>query len=655
MAILTTDPVLFQLTLSIVHFAFYLLYGSIILLLSLFDNPATQIGLVFSSFIKFVYSFTGEWKRKNYRKTNSESQIHEPDAANPLIPEKSSTKNEGIIQTAEIKPVAPLPAPSPPSPSQKVTPSTTHFKVSFCILVLIVANYISIAINIILSSVSKPQFKEISYSISEGQSQQSIDFFNSGEAVNYYHSNGNYTKADEYDNEKSTILSDDPYQYSGTLNVMLGSIFYQKNEISCGVYDTTEILAQGSSFSFPILDHAPFLPKMQCWGFIAQSTNRTYSKRYQPIYDNIYGNDMLILPQQTVSSFLHPGDNFTNIVLDQESSKLYSSTFYFEKSEQKSEIYRFQRTRYFSESRASEEVFRNFYESWIKNIVLTDGYDKNLTNPKNIPRMMNINSIGREYVHRTYLNINDGMEATKTFSWERYNFVIIFSLKSLNDNNSFVRIIFSYNRLSDNDMKLSVSKIFYRIRNVEYSVSLNPISQESNYTRPKAFFYASQWPTIEQDVLMFQPLHNVKVLPVVASSLAQYANYTLNNVEDIKYQIPDPNLYYDLAPILGVMFAIFGLSIGIYAMIFVEKKNISFPLYYDLLHESYQKHDRKIHDLYFDDPSNELKPKSTQSIFEVSRPFYVGKEFNEEIGKNSMGILDEAIYHGPPQKDSTFN
>lgn len=677
-----SSQVLFQIILSCVDFAFYFLFGAVILMGSLLDNPATQIALCFSSILGIIETSIGEIKRNKLKiKRNSSQQqqqqvplqtiytipsaqsstyfskqqeiieVEVPSAQdstsnledrysqNFFVDRSSSTttnprysnpfsNNNAIEQIQQQQQQQRQPSPTESAANQNLLYHTTRnsserkrataSNVLIFSILLIVLNYISIPFNVFLSYLGKPTVEIISYSILQSGDGYSQDFFNQI-GKDYYDVNGNYTNADSFDESKIYV----PFEaYNDTMKrSLLGSVFYSSGNISCGVTDNIDSLVVNSGVSTGVfIQESAFFPSIKCYKALVVVNNTQYrSAMTYSVNKTGLTNNQRVYPKENLNDTMIVGDNMTMFVLDQSISRMVASTLYYDKFDYETFTY------------SKENQTGEYFEDFINERVYTDGYDHEINSTNNTARFQDLDN---SFYYSTMKTVGYAFDRAIGHFGEEIPFIFVFTMKG-DDNNStnaqkYVRTTVSYTNKSSTQGQIMLGKFYYRIRTTQYKVNINNNNNNNQLlynARPETRF--ENFTTLPDnvpintthDVIFFQPIHNQKVFPVVSGTLRNFANYSLMEGNDIEFY-KTGDLVYDVAPILFIIAGILGAAIVLYFIAWVvTRKPSSVPLYYDLLHEHFQN-------------GSDCK----ESIFSISRPLYVVTETDESSNMTWKGI-----------------
>lgn len=511
-------------------------------LLSIINNPATQVVSTFTS-LGGIYDYvSAELLRWRLRKSckNRPSYFVDHDT--------SSSTNE--LLTRDL----------PESHSKKNAVRYFHFLIfSFCI---IVATYGSQIISLVLANRVQPSYenKRLSMKFASIKNPNTTfhkdntlipsDFdINTGWPRNQimYNLNVDYKYINNYqDNLPQYTVEEVGNDVS---NYLMGGQLFSKttsfgNTVSCGFGDrwSNAVLKKGSEINSLTLPIVPLIPQIWC-------------------IDNGSSNNVTNMNMKLNPNFMFsPGENFTFFGIDEQNNIIYSSTLSYEKSN-------YTQISVTGSRNMTLENIKGMF-SHLNNSLL--GVDSNVG--------FNKDNTASDWV--VSHNITEALETfVYLYQQTSISFTLIFFLKE--NSPTILPNGTLYNRVSlgylSTENQLTVTQAFYRIRRIENNIT-DPVSS-----------IKSLWVNTTTEKVRFANVHilplvaNIKTGPFIHGIISKVLDITVegNNHQFVYYG----EIRYNVTTIVASITAVVTMSIMIFlfckCLLFVVPQGI--PTYYGLL------------------------------------------------------------------------
>lgn len=496
---------------------------------------------------------------------------------------------------------------------------------------LFVANYVSALVNIGLGYASKPTPNLLSKNIADTgelfpQWYFDVDGPNktSSPANVFYDVHASYNDADQY-NWSHT----DDY-FNDTLNaqtqLLLGTSVFQFDAFTCSLLDNAAgYILDAGPVAMSILKTRAFAPSLSC-SVVRNGTDNAYlanpmlhdAIRPDLEYSDGYGNQIFI------------GDNVTLFAVDRANKTTTAMTLNVVDNQLSSLEY---------DTDDVDQIW-SMYDKWLTGLLTDTGIPLPGANDSFYSQAQSITFQGEYYLYHNFDTLVDFMKFCIS---KKLSFVSIFTLQQKIRAGSYknIRFIVSVdNTLYNVQRQMMANVLNYTTETVRYNI--NPkypttYHPDTPYVDdfPVTQFYSTNL-SFNYPVLFTQPLVNVKSLPIAASGLAKFANYTMADPEIMNMTYGNPvGLKYNVIIIIAVIVIIAGLAFVIFASAWTFKggRFVRIPQYYDLLHEHFQN-----------------GKNCTSSIFSISQPLYTGHAFLKDRDANYLGIMDSVYLRDKPRK-----
>lgn len=646
---------LLQTLLALVDLSFFFLYGALILCCSIVDSRATQSAYLFSSVAGIYETLMGESKRFFLRRnvkpqeqlglSHGSPQVSPTGSfdlsSNKAMDTKSSLiasdkKNNHITSTSSnptntklevVDTTQQVPYQSPEYMTRGV--SVGLFLVFW--VCLFVANYVSALVNIGLGYASKPTPNLLSKNIA-GTSELFPQWYfdlsgpnkTSSPANVFYDVHAGYNDADQY-NWSHT----DDY-FNDTLNaqtqLLLGTSVFQNHSFTCSLLDDAAgYILDAGPVALSIMKTRAFAPSLAC-SMITNGIGSAYlanpmlqdTPKMDLKYSDGYGSQIFI------------GDNVTLFAVDRANRTTTAMTLTVVDHQLSSLEY---------DTNDVDQIW-SMYDKWLTGLLTDTGIPLPGANDSFYSQSQSLTFQGEYYLSRDFGTMINFMKLAIS---KKMSFVSIFTRQKKMRAGYYKNIRFIVNvdnTLYNNQRQMTASVLNYTTETVRYNI--NPkypttYHPDTPYVDdfPLTMFYSTNL-TLKYPVLFTQPIVNVKSLPIAASGLAKFANYTMADPEIMNMTYGNPvGFKYNVIIIVAVIVIIAGLAFVIFASSWTFKggRFVRIPQYYDLLHEHFQN-----------------GKNCTSSIFTISQPLYTGHAFLKDRDANYLGIMNSVYLRDKPRK-----
>lgn len=629
------SQVSFQALLTGIGLGLFILYGVSILFLSIFWSSEIQVSISFSTLVGVYETFREEFVRWKIRKskmivTRNRTLLLNPTRSPSLTSNQFSKDESNKIDTIQVN--SPSFDGSEPdsttrasdishspqiiynydSETDLIKRGTSKISVAMFTILLLIINYGSIPLNIILGYKLDPYVSVITSPISEASLGIPINNFYNSSSEKPYTVHADYSKSDQLDDSHSNKTLFD-YYVDSRLGLLMGTTaLTTNNTIYCGLIDKLEHLIIESGFSSTLLlEQVPLIPRFQCvYNKFLLNQDLLLTTGI-----NTTGTDILsyVVPDLNETAFI--GDNITTFAIHK--SKIYASTIYLDNSTYSVEI------------PESAQHFEDILTEKIK----VDNFMDILDDTRYYGRFNNATYQGFYQIANTIRSVLYFAEVSLVNS---ESFVISFTLPknttSPHITANFTRVVAAFDSSTGT---LMLSQLKYHTRAVVYEIT----EWLSEYSRSYSYFYWDQSFITWEDAQIFAPRLNVKVSPTIGGFLQKAHGFKVKDLSELTFDHYGP-MVYNVTIIIWILIVLAGLIVVLSLLVFVIFANrpSQIPMYYELLH-------------FFHGP---LQGDSTKSIFSIAKPAYVGKGYMAEKQTNHIGVISKAQILDGPRKNIKY-
>lgn len=622
------SQVLLQFLLIVVDLLFVAFAHVLCNLLSVFDNPATQIASILSSVTSFVLMWIMEFSRARARKKNTDCLLNEypgstgggagPSAS--LAPSKSPTevhdteyRGRGSVRAAR----------------NRLNVSVTLLFV----LILGLARYGPKALQLALSDLASPKPEVLISNIGEAsRNNTAYTVFQSDSKMsskaNYYDLNVNYNMTDNYENTVQTRLPQyhekfyNPWFLRGA--EVHNFTFENGTTTLCGISDQwIDMVLQTGPLTHQIMSPiVPFIPRLTCQ-VLAKDIYTDSSKVYFVLEQN-FSSPFVFESTYLYSDYVgYPQDNYTLFMVDTTNSSVFATTLSYDNS---------------SYSLYSMKPMNDSSPGGIRASNLTkdiEMYNTSISDP-GIWTMVNNDTSG--YVYTPVRTIQAGInELISVFQKQLTDSCASFTLMHNDSATStwfyYNRVIMCYREPTD---QLTISQVRYSTRTLIYDISKEPTIEPQPLVRIIRYTNHSMMYFLPARV--FPIISNIKISPFLYGAFQRATGYTVQNNATTLY-IHNGRLKYNITPIIYTICIVAGVSVLVHFIckVLLRKTPQGIPSYYALLHEYHQYQD-----------------SCTLPLSFIVSPAYEGAGYDEANNRNHIGVLDTQAYLRGPMPNVRF-